>query len=171
MTLRLPQEKITELRSLLEEWQTKKVCLTKDLQSLVGKLQHACKVVCPGRTFLRRMFDLLKGVPRRQRFIRLNTAFGMVGRIYGGVERHLHGAQPGRPPRCSPVLRRVRRVPLRGMVRSGMVSIPMAGLFCLKVHSGKRTPPNCHGMLCMGHGMEATTRPGTLQQPSSGGGH
>ena len=75
MTLRLPQEKITELRSLLEEWQTKKVCLTKDLQSLVGKLQHACKVVRPGRTFLRRMFDLLKGVPRRQRFIRLNTAF------------------------------------------------------------------------------------------------
>ena len=34
-----------------------------------------CKVVCPGRTFLRRMFNLLKSVPRRQWFIRLNTAF------------------------------------------------------------------------------------------------
>ena len=75
MVLRLPQEKIEELRALLAHWRTKKWCLLKDLQSLVGKLQHACKVVRPGRTFLRRMFELLRGTPKRQCFIRLNATF------------------------------------------------------------------------------------------------
>ena len=75
MILRLPQEKLCELWTLLTQWQTKKFCLKKDLQSLVGKLQHACKVVRPGRTFLCRMLELLKGTLRRQCFIRLNTAF------------------------------------------------------------------------------------------------
>ena len=75
MILRLPQEKLSELRTLLTQWQAKKFCLKKDLQSLVGKLQHACKVVRLGRTFLRCMFELLKGTSRRHCFIRLNTAF------------------------------------------------------------------------------------------------
>ena len=45
----------------------------KELQSLVGKLSHACAVVPQGRTFLRRLLDLLKGHSSKQsRFIRLN---------------------------------------------------------------------------------------------------
>ena len=75
MVLRLPQEKLRELRTLLAQWCTWRYCRTRDLQSLVGKLQHACKVVRPGRTFLRRMFELLKGTRRHQPFIRLNAAF------------------------------------------------------------------------------------------------
>ena len=47
----------------------------KELQSLVGKLQHAGKVIRPGRTFLRHMLGLLKDIPRHQKFIQLNTAF------------------------------------------------------------------------------------------------
>ena len=75
MVLRLPQEKLRELRTLLAQWCTWRYCHTRDLQLLVGKLQHACKVVRPGRTFLRRMFELLKGTRRHQPFIRLNAAF------------------------------------------------------------------------------------------------
>ena len=76
MCMRLPPEKLEELRVLLGEWQSRKFCRISELRSLVGKLQHACKVVRPGRTFLRRMFDLLKGAaPRRQPFVRLNAAF------------------------------------------------------------------------------------------------
>ena len=45
------------------------------LEYLVGKLQHALKVVRPGRTFLRRMFELLKGARRGQRFLRISAAF------------------------------------------------------------------------------------------------
>ena len=59
----------------IASWLGKKYCLTKDLLSLTGKLQHACKVVQPGRTFLRRMFELPKGIHKKHRFVRLNTAF------------------------------------------------------------------------------------------------
>lgn len=75
MTKRLPLTKLTELKATLAAWLGKKYCLTKDLQSLTGKLQHACKVVQPGRTFLRRMFELLKGTNKKHRFVRLNTSF------------------------------------------------------------------------------------------------
>ena len=69
------KEKLRDLKLLVEEWLGKKLSLVKDLQSLVGKLQYASKVVHPGRTFLRRMFDLLKGIPRKRQFVRLNVSF------------------------------------------------------------------------------------------------
>ncbi len=62
--LRLPQDKLTRLTSLLAEWQARKNCTRKELESLVGLLNHACKVVRPGRPFLRRMIDLLQAVHR-----------------------------------------------------------------------------------------------------------
>ena len=71
----LPQDKLADLKQLVANWIEKKSCSLGDLQSLVGKLQHACKVVQPGRTFLWRMFELLKGRPRRQHTVRLNKCF------------------------------------------------------------------------------------------------
>ena len=62
---RLPSHKLEELQSLIATWVGRKSCLKWDLESLVGKLQHACKVVRPGRTFLRRMFELLRGVSKK----------------------------------------------------------------------------------------------------------
>ena len=78
MCLRLPQDKLADLKQLVASWIERKSCLLGDLQSLVGKLQHACKVVCPGRTFLRRMFELLKGRPRRQHTVHLNKCFSPI---------------------------------------------------------------------------------------------
>ena len=75
MCLRLPSKKLDNLRTMVADWLPKKSCLIRDLQSLVGKLQHASKVVRPGRTFLHRMFELLKGRPRGQQFVRLSAAF------------------------------------------------------------------------------------------------
>ena len=74
-TLRLPRDKVQELKSLIATWLQRKSCTKRDLQSLVGKLQHACKVVRPGRSFLRRMFELLRGTAKKQHFIRLNRSF------------------------------------------------------------------------------------------------
>ena len=76
--LRLPDEKLQRLQALLRQWGDRKVCSRKDLESLVGMLNHACKVVRAGRSFLRRMIDLLHAgqSPSRDRVpIRLNTAF------------------------------------------------------------------------------------------------
>ena len=72
MSARLPAEKLTELIDLLREWRNKKSCKPKELQSLVGKLNHACSVIPCGRTFLRRLIDLLKGAQRFRPFLRLN---------------------------------------------------------------------------------------------------
>ena len=75
LILRLPADKLEALKVMVREWLSRKSCSVRDLQSLAGKLQHACKVVRPGRTFLRRVFELLKGCVRRQQFVRLNAAF------------------------------------------------------------------------------------------------
>ena len=53
MVLRLPQRRIVELKELIGIWLGKGSCRRKELQSPAGKLQHACKVVRPGRAFLR----------------------------------------------------------------------------------------------------------------------
>jgi hypothetical protein len=74
----LPREKLACLQSLLAEWGDKKVCGRRELESLVGILNHACKVVRAGRSFLRRMLDLLKGRQHHSRHphhIRLNKSF------------------------------------------------------------------------------------------------
>ena len=76
--LRLPAEKLERLRTLLQEWGDRKVCQRHELESLIGVLSHAAKVVRSGRTFLRRMLDLLHGVPMqwlRPHPIRLNRSF------------------------------------------------------------------------------------------------
>ena len=75
MIHRLPANKLQEIRGIIGEWLSKKACRKQELQSLVDKLQHACKVVPPGRSFLRRMFTLLKGLPKKQQFVRLNKVF------------------------------------------------------------------------------------------------
>ena len=62
----------------VEQEEGMKACTTRDLQSLVGHLNHACKVVRPGRSFLRRIIDLLRvSLARRHRTsaVRLNLGF------------------------------------------------------------------------------------------------
>ena len=76
--LRLPEDKLQRFRALLEDWRCKRTCGRRELESLVGLLHHACKVVRSGRSFLRRMIDLLKGIrhhPLRPHPIRLNRSF------------------------------------------------------------------------------------------------
>ena len=60
MTARLPTNKLTELQSIISHWAQKKFCTRKQLESLVGKLSHACSVVAYGRTFLQRLINLLR---------------------------------------------------------------------------------------------------------------
>ncbi len=62
--LRLPQDKLQRLQGLLQQWEKKKCCTRKELESLIDILNHACKVVRPGRSFLRRMIDLLHATHR-----------------------------------------------------------------------------------------------------------
>ena len=44
MVIRLHQDKLTRLRNLIGEWKGRKICCKRQLLSLIGQLQHACKV-------------------------------------------------------------------------------------------------------------------------------
>ena len=73
--LRLPQDKLDRTHTLLAQWARKRTCTRRELESLIGTLQHACKVVRPGRSFLRRMIDLLRVPHRPYHHVRLNQQF------------------------------------------------------------------------------------------------
>ena len=75
MQLRLPHAKLLELRALIRSWLGRKACSRRELQSLTGKLQHICKVVKPGRSFLRRMLELLRGIGKAHHQVCLNYSF------------------------------------------------------------------------------------------------
>lgn len=71
--LRLPQAKVDRLRDTLKEWYGRKYPSKRQLQSLIGQLNHAAMVVKPGRTFLRHLIDTMK-IPKQGRHrVRLST--------------------------------------------------------------------------------------------------
>ena len=87
MELRLPEEKIRLLQTLLGEWRERKVCQKRQLLSLIGRLQHACRVVRVGRPFLRRFIDLSTTAKKLHHRIQLNPAFRSDlrgGRLFSG---------------------------------------------------------------------------------------
>ena len=63
------------MKNLPRQWQGKKSSTKKELESLVGKLAFASRVVKPGKTFLRRMFELLSGIRQPHHHVRLNGQF------------------------------------------------------------------------------------------------
>ena len=73
MEVRLPPDRKLELLQHLQQFRTKKKCTKWQLLSLIGRLSFACKVVAPGRIFLRRLIDLsctVSGLNHRIRITR-----------------------------------------------------------------------------------------------------
>lgn len=75
MQARLPVDKIGRLQTALEEFQHRRSCTLKELQSLIGTLNFACRVVPPGRPFLQRMIDLTRNVKKSHHHIKLSSGF------------------------------------------------------------------------------------------------
>lgn len=63
MTMRLPREKMCRLMHELDFFKDRSRATLKQLQRLCGVLSYASRVVRGGRTFSRRVIDLLKGLP------------------------------------------------------------------------------------------------------------
>ena len=57
MEARLPSDKLRQIQNQLSAWLTRKKATKWEILSLVGLLQHACKVVRPGRSFMSRMYS------------------------------------------------------------------------------------------------------------------
>ena len=74
MEMRLPEDKLQQLRKQVHDWRGKKAVSKRELLSLIGSLQHACKAVRPGRSFMRRLIDLSKRATRLDHHLRLNLS-------------------------------------------------------------------------------------------------
>ncbi|XP_021378273.1 uncharacterized protein LOC110466218 [Mizuhopecten yessoensis] len=72
MMIRVPPEKMLELKqSLLTVLHSKKITRAK-LESLVGSLSFFCKAIVPGRAFLRRFYDIMTSVKAKFHHIRIS---------------------------------------------------------------------------------------------------
>ena len=75
LTMSLPLPKLERLRRSILLWMGKKSCSKQELLSIIGRLQHACCVIRPGRSFLRRMIELSRRVKELHHKVRLNAGF------------------------------------------------------------------------------------------------
>ena len=75
MMAHLPADKLQRIRSLLATWLRKRKATKREILSLVGLLQHATKVVKPGRTFVARMYSEAVRLCRLSFFTRLLKDF------------------------------------------------------------------------------------------------
>ena len=74
LQIRLPSEKLHHLKEQLAAAVSKRCMSKRNLQSLTGLLQHATKVVQPGRPFLHRLYGLQNIGSLPTHHIRLNQA-------------------------------------------------------------------------------------------------
>lgn len=75
MSVSIPPDKLRKLHSELDYFNGKTRATKKQIQKLCGILSHCSKVVKGGRTFSRRIIDLLKGLPQHNARIRLSREF------------------------------------------------------------------------------------------------
>ena len=68
MTLSIPPEKLQEVFETLSDWIGKTTMTRKELESLIGKLSFVAQCVRPGRIFIARLLEALRGLPRKGRF-------------------------------------------------------------------------------------------------------
>jgi len=75
MQARLPDIKLHRIKSEVASWLHRKKATQRDILSLVGLLQHATKVVTPGRTFISRMYRAAARLKELSHFTRLTRDF------------------------------------------------------------------------------------------------
>jgi hypothetical protein len=75
MEIRVPQDKLVAIRERLPDWLHKRTCSKKELQSLIGRLAFIAKCVAPGRLFLSRLLECLRGLCRAEDTVHLSVEF------------------------------------------------------------------------------------------------
>lgn len=93
MQISLPDDKLVKARSIVTSLQRKKYTTLRELQSVLGLLNFCCRVIKPGRPFLRRLTDLTKGATNPNHHIRLNkqaradlSCWSLFLESYNGVQ-------------------------------------------------------------------------------------
>ena len=71
MLVKVPKDKLETTLSVIRSLLPRKKVLVREIESLAGKLAFLCRAVWPGRTFVRRLYDLVAGTPNRNHHVRL----------------------------------------------------------------------------------------------------
>ena len=103
MEARLPGDKLHNARLMLASWSSKRSCRLHDLQSLIGTLHFACRVISPGRPFMQRIINLTRGVRNPGHFISLNQEFRKDILMWQLFFDHWNGVSLFLPPSLSPL--------------------------------------------------------------------
>ena len=75
MQAHLPEDKLSRLRNQVKAWLSRKKAIKREILSLVGLLQHATKVIIPGRTFVSRMYKAAARLKKLFRSTMLTAGF------------------------------------------------------------------------------------------------
>ena len=75
MEARLPHDKLQCIRAQIATWLGRQKAKKREILSLVGLLQHATKVVKPGRTFIARMYKAAAKLKELHHVTRLTKEF------------------------------------------------------------------------------------------------
>ena len=75
MQLRLDESRLADIHQELAMWEGRTHCTRRQLQSVIGVLSFASKVIRPGRLFLSRMLDVLRASKGNPRSFRLSEGF------------------------------------------------------------------------------------------------
>ena len=67
-TMEVTDEKLKDVMDICDEWMGKSYCTRTELEHLVGKLQFIASCVRPGRIFVSRILNQLRGMPREGSF-------------------------------------------------------------------------------------------------------
>ena len=73
--IRLPEEKLHRIRQEIASWLGRNKATKREILSLVGLLQHATKVIRPGRSFVSRMYATAARVKELDYYTRLGREF------------------------------------------------------------------------------------------------
>ena len=72
MEARLPLEKVTRICNILVTFQHRSSCTKRELLSLLGHLNFACRVIRPGRSFVSYLITLSTTVKELHHYVKLN---------------------------------------------------------------------------------------------------
>ena len=75
MEAHLPADKLQRTSKLVSSWMFKKKASKSEILSLIGVLQHATRIVQPGKTFLSRMYATAAKLHELHFYTRLNKEF------------------------------------------------------------------------------------------------
>lgn len=71
MIMRLPNDKLDNLKQTINLFLHRKKATLKSVQSLIGLLNFACKTIAPGRAFCRRLIDATIGIKKQHHKVRI----------------------------------------------------------------------------------------------------